>query len=76
MAVRGDCVYMQVVVQMYLRGWNSKKLAEETGINYMTLRQKLRGKRTLNLDEMRSIQKALDCGMSMDELFARRDRGN
>ena len=30
--MRGDCVYMQVLVQMYLKGWDNRTLAEKTGM--------------------------------------------
>lgn len=71
--MRGDCVYMQVMVQMYMKGWDSQKLAEQSGIAYTSMRRKLRGVAPLHLDEARRIQKALDCGLTLDTLFARRD---
>ena len=74
MKMRGDCVYLQVLVQMYLRGWDSRTLAEKTGLTYTSVRRKLRGLSPLYLEEARRIQEALDCGMSLDALFARRDQ--
>ncbi|MBQ7655378.1 MAG: helix-turn-helix transcriptional regulator [Clostridia bacterium] len=71
--MRGDCVYLQVMVQMYIKGWDSRTLAEESGITYTSLRRKLRGMAPLSLEEARRIQEALDCGMSLDKLFARRE---
>ncbi|MBR3106329.1 MAG: hypothetical protein IKH30_03975 [Clostridia bacterium] len=73
MIVRGDCVYMQVMVQMYMKGWDSRTLAEKSGMTYTSMRRKMRGLTPLYLEEARRIQKALDCGMSLDMLFARRD---
>lgn len=73
MKMRGDCVYLQVLVQMYLRGWDSRTLAEKAGLTYTSVRRKLRGLSPLHLEEARRIQQALDCGMSLDALFARKD---
>ncbi len=71
--MRGDCVYMQVMVQMYLRGWDSRELAEKAGLSYTSIRRKLRGMSPMHLEEARSIQKALNCGMTLDSLFARKE---
>ena len=71
--MRGDCVYMQVMLQMYLKGWDSRMLAEKSGITYTSMRRKMRGLAPLYLEEARRIQEALDCGMSLDVLFARRE---
>ena len=73
MKMRGDCVYLQVLVQMYLKGWDSRMLAEKTGLTYTSVRRKLRGLSTLHLEEARRIQQVLDCGLSLDALFARKD---
>ena len=70
--MRGECVYLQVLVQMYLRGWTSRDLADRAGMSYSSLRRKLRGASPMMLEEARAIQAALDCGMALDELFARR----
>ena len=72
MAMKGDCIYMQVMVQMYLKGWDNRALAENTGISYTSLRRKLRGIVDLTLKEAKQIQAALDCGLSLDALFAER----
>lgn len=74
--MRGECVYLQVVVQMYLKGWDSRTLAEKAGISYPSLRRKLRGASPMNLEEARQIQQALQCGMNLDTLFARREDGH
>ena len=71
--MRGECVYLQVMVQMYMKGWDSRTLAEKSGMPYTSMRRKLRGMTPLHLEEARRIQEALDCGMSLDKLFARRD---
>ena len=71
--MRGECVYLQVMVQMYMKGWDSRTLAEKSGMPYTAMRRKLRGMTPLHLEEARRIQEALDCGMSLDMLFARRD---
>ena len=71
--MRGECVYLQVMVQMYMKGWDSRKLADRAGMPYTSMRRKLRGMSPLHLEEARRIQEALNCGMSLDVLFARRD---
>ena len=71
--MRGECVYMQVMVQMYMKGWDSRILAEKTGIKYTSMRRKMRGLAPISLEEARRIQEALDCGMSLDALFVRRE---
>jgi len=71
--MRGECVYLQVMVQMYMKGWDSRTLAEKSGMPYTSMRRKLRGMTPLHLEEARRIQEALNCGMSLDTLFARRD---
>lgn len=70
--MRGECVYLQVMVQMYMKGWDSRMLAEKTGIKYTSMRRKLRGMAPLRLEEARLIQQALGCAMPLEELFARR----
>ena len=74
--MRGQCVYLQVLVQMYMKGWNSHQLADQAGISYPSLRRKMRGASPLQLDEARRIQTVLDCGMTLDQLFARKEIGN
>ena len=70
--MRGDCVYLQVMVQMYIRGWDSRTLAKNAGMSYTSIRRKLRGEAPLHLEEARRIQQALGCSMTLDELFVRR----
>ena len=73
MAMKGDCIYMQVMVQMYLKGWDSRMLADQAGMSYTSIRRKLRGLSPLHLEEAKRIQRALNCGMSMEELFTRKN---
>ncbi len=70
--MRGNSVYPQIMIQMLLRGWDYRELAEKAGLSYTSLRRKLLGKTPLYLDDARCLQKAFDCGMSLDELFVRR----
>lgn len=74
--MRGECIYLQVMVQMYMKGWDSGTLAEKAGIGYPSLRRKLRGASPLHLSEARRIQQALACGMTLDALFALREGGH
>ena len=69
--MRGACLYLQVLVQMYLRGWTSRDLADRAGMSYSSLRRKLRGATPLLLEEAQRVQAALDCGLTLDQLFAR-----
>lgn len=70
--MKWNIVYMQVMIQCYLLGWDKRKLAEESKIPYTSLLRKLRGVSPLHLDEAKKIQKALNCGLSLDELFSKR----
>mgnify|MGYP003372718983 CR=1 FL=1 len=72
--MRGQCVYLQVLVQMYMKGWTSHQLAEQAGISYPSLRRKMRGASPLHLEEARKIQAVLGCGMTLDQLFARKEQ--
>lgn len=71
--MRGECIYLQVMVQMYLKGWDSRALAEKAGISYPSLRRKLRGASPLHLEEARRIQTALGSRQTLDALFAIRE---
>ena len=67
------CIYMQVLVQLYLNGWNYQDLSQKTGISYTSLRRKLSGESPLSVEEAKKIQKVLDCGLPIDELFKTRE---
>lgn len=67
--MRAQCVYKQLRVQMYLKGIDINSLAEKTGIGYGSLCRKLRGAAPLTIEEAQSIQKTMDCGMTLDTLF-------
>ncbi len=69
-------MYLQVLVQMYMKGMNSHQLADRTGISYPSLRRKMRGTSPLQLDEARRIQSVLNCGMTLDQLFIRKETAN
>lgn len=66
------CVYLQVMVQMYLRGMDSHALAEQVGMSYPSLRRKLRGDSGLGLEEAIRIKEVLHCDLALEELFERR----
>ena len=72
--MRGECIYVQVMVQLYLLGWDCRVLAKKSGIPYTSLRRKLRGISPMHLEEAKKIQKALDCGMTLDALFETRTK--
>lgn len=65
-------VYPQLAAQMAMKGWNGVTLSEKTGIEYQTLCRKLRGGSRMSLDEAKRIQAALNCGLTLDELFVER----
>lgn len=71
--MQGEEIYLEVMVQMLLKGWNSHMLAAKAGISYPSLRRKMRGCSPFTLDEAIRIRRALDCGMDLDALFARRE---
>lgn len=71
--MRGSCIYLNVMVQMYLKGWDFHTLSEKADISYASLRRKMRGDSPLHLEEARRIQAALACRQSLDDLFALRE---
>ena len=66
---KGDCIYLKVMVQMILKGWDNQALAEKAGMSYTSICRKLRGISPLYLEEARRIQQALNCGLTLDKLF-------
>ncbi|MBR1583916.1 MAG: hypothetical protein IJ662_00060 [Clostridia bacterium] len=71
--MRSGSVYTQVMVQMFLQGIDSHTLSEKTGMSYPTLRRKLRGEGSLQLDEALRIQRALCCDLPLERLFERKE---
>lgn len=71
--MKGQTVYLQVAVQMFMRGIDRKTLAEKTGITYTSLIRKLRDESPITLQEAMKIKKALGTDMALEELFARRE---
>ena len=74
--MRGSSIYLQVALQMYLKGWDSATLAKECNMNYTSLRRKLLGTTDLTLREAKLIKHALGADMSLDELFAIREKSD
>ena len=70
--MRTHCIYAQVMVQMFMRGWNMRQLAEETDISYVSLRRKLRGESPFTLEESFAVRDALQVELSLDALFEKR----
>ena len=70
--MRSNCVYAQVMVQMFMKGWNMRQLAEETDISYVSLRRKLRGESPFLLEEAMKVRSALAVQMPLDMLFEKR----
>ena len=66
------CVYLQVMVQMYLRGMDSHALAEQAGMSYPSLRRKMRGEGSFGLEEAIRIKEVLQCDLPLEKLFERR----
>ena len=71
--MKEQCIYGQVRVQMFLKGYDCKTLAQCAGMSYASLRRKLRGESALRLAEALAIQKALGCGLALEKLFERRN---
>ena len=65
-------VYPCLMAQMYLKGYDSKQLAEAVGLSYVTLRRRLRGESSMKLTEARRIREALNCALPLEILFQRR----
>ena len=53
--MKEQCIYGQVRVQMFLKGYDCKTLAQRAGIGYASLRRKLRGESDLRLAEALAI---------------------
>lgn len=64
------CVYMQLRIQMYIHHIDTKELSTKTGISYTSLRRKMKGETPFTLKEAKLIQSILNCGLSLDDLFA------
>ena len=71
--MKRNSVYAQVMVQMYLRGMDSHMLSQKTGMTYPTLRRKLRGDGSIDIEEAIRIRSALDCDLPLEKLFERRE---
>lgn len=69
----GECMYFEVLKQCHIKKMNMAKLAEKSNIAYVTLRRKLRGVQHMYLDDAFAIQKALDCGLTIDQLFKKEE---
>lgn len=74
--MRSQCVYAQVMVQMFMKGWNMRQLAEVTGLSYVSLRRKLRGESPFMLEEAFAVRDALKVQMPLDDLFEKRGAAN
>ena len=70
--MRTNCIYAQVMVQMFMKGWNMRQLAEETDISYVSLRRTLRGESPFMLEEAFAVRDALKVQMPLDALFEKR----
>lgn len=68
--MRGDCIYPQLQICMYLRHMDSKELSKAAEINYTSLRRKLRGETTFSLNEAIRIKKGLCTDVPLEKLFA------
>lgn len=63
-------MYENLKAEMARQNKNITVLAEETGINYQTLSEKLRGNFRFSFDEAMLIKKTLGVDMPLEELFA------
>lgn len=67
-----NCVYVQLMLQMYMNNVSCRELSDLTGISYATLRRKLRGGSEFLLCEALRIKETLHCGMPLENLFQKR----
>lgn len=71
-----EFLYPRLEVQLCFMRWDYKMLAEKTGINYTSLRRKLRGITPLHLSEAIRIRDVIqteygdETRVSLDKLFA------
>ena len=72
--MKNECIYAQVMVQMYLNGIDSRTLAEKAGMSYPTLRRKLRGGGSITLEDALSIREALGSDMPLEKLFQHKEQ--
>lgn len=70
---QSSILYLQVAVQMYLRGMSRRTLADEAGITYHRLIRMLRGDTAMTLEDASKIKAALGTEMPLEELFERRN---
>ena len=70
--MNGSCIYVQVMLQMYMNNVSCRELSSRTGISYPTLRRKLRGDSDFLLSEALRIKETLNCGMPLETLFEKR----
>lgn len=66
-------VYSCLMAQMYLKGLDTRSLAEKAGLPYAALRRRMRGEGSFKLEEAACIRKILACEMPLEELFSRKD---
>ena len=69
----GISIYPCVMAQMYLKGYDNKRLAREVGLSYVTLRRRLRGITPIRLGEAARIREALGCDLPLEVLFEKRE---
>lgn len=70
--MKSNCIYTQVMLNMYLNDLNLHELSDRTGIAYATLRRKLRGETDFQLGEALRIKEALNVNAPLEELFLKR----
>lgn len=74
--MRGTCVYARLMVEMYLAGMDNRMLAEKSGINYASLRRKMRGDTPIRLEEAARIRRALQSNLPLEKLFEKLENPN
>lgn len=65
-------MYPNLNAELARRNITSHQLSAITGINYNTLRMKLRGATVITLPEAKKIRSAIDSSLSLDVLFEER----
>ena len=65
------CLYRRLAVEMYLRGYDLRKLSDSTGMEAYALRRRLRGEVSMKLSEAVAIRRALGTSVPLEELFER-----
>lgn len=67
-----ELLYLQVHIEMFMKGLSYGQLAYKLGMSYASVRRKMKGIHPITLDEALAIKKALGSSLPLEELFSKR----